>query len=254
MSQSQALKDDQSENRRNKAEFQDMLESATEEFYSGNEIVTGDTTAANYDVEDFSPEPDTTPDLVAANLPSKLVDAADRVSRGELIGLLEGFVRILKNDQEETVGPRQYKVDLASGQVRPVDSGVDAVVNDRTHEIEALRGLVIEAQDTIIKLLTDRVEDRAKIATLETQVKLLPDLQAQADRAMFVASKTEAYKNELDEIKVEVNRFRIFRIRSEAGRNSLVIKFMRWFLGGSGSSKTSKISKTPEVKASSETN
>ena len=74
---------------------------------------------------------------------------------------------------------------------------------------------MIEAQDTIIKLLTDRVEDRAKIAGLETQLNILPDLQAQADRAMMVAVRTEDYRSELTKIKFELDRFRLHRVRSE---------------------------------------
>lgn len=152
-----------------------------------------------------------------------MVGASDKVSRKALVNLLEGFVDVLKSESEPDEEGRQYRVELVSS-VKPIEAHVD----DRTQEIENLRSLVIEAQDTIIKLLTDRVEDRAKIATLETQVALLPDLQAQADRAMAAAVKTEEYRTELTKIKFEVDRFKLFRVRSEEG--SLWARIKRWFV------------------------
>lgn len=152
-----------------------------------------------------------------------MVGASDKVSRKALVNLLEGFVDVLKSESEPDEAGRQYRVELVSS-VKPIEAHVD----DRTQEIENLRSLVIEAQDTIIKLLTDRVEDRAKIATLETQVALLPDLQAQADRAMAAAVKTEEYRTELTKIKFEVDRFKLFRVRSEEG--SLLARIKRWFV------------------------
>lgn len=157
-----------------------------------------------------------------------MVGASDKVSRKALVNLLEGFVDVLKSESEPDEEGRQYRVELVSS-VKPVEAHVD----DRTQEIENLRSLVIEAQDTIIKLLTDRVEDRAKIATLETQVALLPDLQAQADRAMAAAVKTEEYRTELTKIKFEVDRFKLFRVRSEEG--SLWARIKRWFVKPSNS-------------------
>ncbi|HMX45324.1 MAG TPA: hypothetical protein PKC93_05195 [Candidatus Obscuribacter sp.] len=153
-----------------------------------------------------------------------IVGADDRVSRKELVSLLEGFVSVLKADGEgQKEEGRQYKVELVQNRL------VEAQVDDRTQEIESLRNLVIEAQDTIIKLLTDRVEDRSKIATLQTQVQLLPDLQAQADRAMAAAVKTEEYRSELTKIKFEMDRFKLFRVRLEEGNGSLWSRIMRWF-------------------------
>lgn len=159
-----------------------------------------------------------------------MIGAYDKVSRKELVSLLEGFVNVLKDDTDESSeadSGREYKLEL----VNKTKSVEATQIDDRTAEIESLRNLVIEAQDTIIKLLTDRVEDRAKIATLETQVKLLPDLQGQADRAMAAAVKTEEYRTELTKIKFEMDRFRLFRVRTEEAQGgSLWMRIRRWFM------------------------
>lgn len=171
-------------------------------------------------------------DHIEKQLPalSTVISAYDKVSRKELVSLLEGFVNVLKDegeDSSESESGREYKLEL----VNKAKSVEATQIDDRTAEIENLRNLVIEAQDTIIKLLTDRVEDRAKIATLETQVKLLPDLQGQADRAMAAATKTEEYRTELTKIKFEMDRFRLFRVRTEEAQGgSLWMRIRRWFM------------------------
>lgn len=151
-----------------------------------------------------------------------LVRAGDKAGREQLVQLLEGFVRVLKEDgsiqscsqllEANAQLPATIDMDMRQGRAEIAARQLD----EKAREVEGLRNLVIEAQDTIIKLLTDRVEDRARIATLETQVNLLPDLQAQADRAMSVAVKTEEYRAELTKVKFELDRFRLHRVRAEA--------------------------------------
>jgi hypothetical protein len=151
-----------------------------------------------------------------------LMRAGDKAGREQLVQLLEGFVRVLKEDgsiqscsqllEANAQLPATIDMDMHQGRAEIAARQLD----EKAREVEGLRNLVIEAQDTIIKLLTDRVEDRARIATLETQVNLLPDLQAQADRAMSVAVKTEEYRAELTKVKFELDRFRLHRVRAEA--------------------------------------
>lgn len=156
-----------------------------------------------------------------------LVTGDDRVSKKDLVQLLEGFVNILRTDSTNHL---PAPLNANSSPSTAVAMMQDVQVNDRTAEVESLRNLVIEAQDTIIKLLTDRVEDRARIAGLETQLNILPDLQAQADRAMMVAVKTEDYRSELTKIKFELDRFRLHRVRSEVEQKKGTIwkKIQRW--------------------------
>jgi hypothetical protein len=153
----------------------------------------------------------------------------DRVSKRDLVSLLEGFVRIIKTDEGETGGATGTGTGIELSRDRGLMIN-EARVDDRPVEIDQLRGLVIEAQDTIIKLLTDRVEDRSRIATLEAQLNLLPDLQAQADRAMSVAVRTDEYRTELTKMKFELDRFRLFRVRVEAEqkKGSVFNRIQKW--------------------------
>ena len=165
-------------------------------------------------------------------LTSSIVDGEDRVSRSDLVSLLEGFLGVLKGNAE---------IDLSSGiaRVQPEElKFTDVDVEDRTAELEDMRRLVVEAQDTIIKLLTDRVEDRAKIAQLETELKLLPDLQEQADRAMAVAFKTEEFRTDLQKVKYELEMSRLESIRRDMyiGPKGLVTRVQRWLIKAKGRS------------------
>ncbi len=168
----------------------------------------------------------------ALDLQGSFVDEDDRVSRSDLVNILEGFVRLLRKD-----GESQGRLNLARTQ--QIMSAADAskvqdiYVEDKTAELEEMRRLVIEAQETIIKLLTDRVEDRARIATLETELRLLPDLQDQADRAMAVAFRTEEFRSELHKVKFELERYRLANVRhSERGPKALFNRVRKWFLKG----------------------
>jgi hypothetical protein len=173
----------------------------------------------------------------------ELVSGDDRVSKKDLVQLLEGFVSILRTDTPNLPAP------LNSGTSTSIAIAQDVQVNDRTAEIESLRNLVIEAQDTIIKLLTDRVEDRARIAGLETQLNILPDLQAQADRAMMVAVKTEDYRSELTKIKFELDRFRLHRVRSEVEKKKGTIwkRIQRWLFAPRRTTSDDAVKPTTEV-------
>lgn len=143
---------------------------------------------------------------------SSFVGATDKVSRSDLISLLEGFVGILKRDGDINGGAA---LNVLRGSQAEELKFTDVDIEDKTAELEDMRRLVIEAQETIIKLLTDRVEDRAKIASLETELKLLPDLQEQADRAMAVAFKTEEFRSELHKVKYELEKNRIASVRKD---------------------------------------
>jgi len=194
--------------------------------------------AANASVENVAVEggPQATGDAVSADAPlghGAMVGADDKVSKKDLVSLLEGFVRIIKTDEESTVSPVTAAtqtpgtgIELSRGNMVVAETRVD----DRTVEIDQLRGLVIEAQDTIIKLLTDRVDDRSRIATLEAQLALLPDLQAQADRAMSVAVRTEEYRTELSKMRFELDRFRLFRVRieGEQRKGTVFNRIQKW--------------------------
>lgn len=100
--------------------------------------------------------------------------------------------------------------------VRGEPSGQAAIeLHNKNAEISQLKELLLEAQETIISLLNDRVLDRAKLSTLEAQVKLLPDLQSQANRAMGLAIRSEDVQKELESVRAEVERLRTSYMRNE---------------------------------------
>ena len=164
---------------------------------------------------------------------SSFVGATDKVSRSDLISLLEGFVGILKRDGDINGGAA---LNVLRGSQTEELKFTDVDIEDKTAELEDMRRLVIEAQETIIKLLTDRVEDRAKIASLETELKLLPDLQEQADRAMAVAFKTEEFRSELHKVKYELEKNRIASVRKDMykGPRGMMTRVRHWFIKAQG--------------------
>jgi hypothetical protein len=175
------------------------------------------------------------PENETTALENILVSDDDRVSRSDLVTLLESFVSVLRKD-----GDAGAKFNLAKAQQLVAAQEElkfhDIRVEDKTQELEEMRRLVIEAQETIIKLLTDRVEDRARIATLETELRLLPDLQDQADRAMSVAFKTEEFRSELHKVKFELERYRLASARGhvQRGPRFWISRARRWFLKAQG--------------------
>jgi hypothetical protein len=140
----------------------------------------------------------------------------DKVSRSDLVNVLEGFVNLIRNtgDNPQAESPRQISYEQGAAQQK-----LTLQVDDKTAEVEELRCLLVEAQETIIRLLTDRVEDRARISQLESELRLLPDLQAQADRALAVAMNTEDFRRELTRVKFELERVRLAKVRAEVDKN-----------------------------------
>lgn len=154
------------------------------------------------ETRDPSPESIETRPGPAANARLVKASEAQRYSKGDVVNILESFVNLIKNEEEPN--NMDFSVDAEQNQ------GVESVsVDDRTAEIDELRALLIEAQETIIQLLTDRVEDRARIAQLETELKLLPDFQAQAKRALSVVGETDDVRSELARVKSELERLRV---------------------------------------------
>lgn len=147
-----------------------------------------------------------------------------KVSRNDLVNALESFVSLIKNTGE--VPPPNSGPNLLGMQSPPSQQKFTVQVDDKTAEVEELRCLLVEAQQTIIRLLTERVEDRAKVSQLETQLRLLPDLQAQADRAIAVAMNTDDFRRDLTKVKFELERVRLAKVRSEVERSR-----RSWFRG-----------------------
>ncbi|MFN8655025.1 MAG: hypothetical protein U0105_01700 [Candidatus Obscuribacterales bacterium] len=123
--------------------------------------------------------------------------SGQEIRRDDLAKILEGFARVLRGDAGT--------MDLVNEQV----SG----------ELASMKHLLVEAQETIIQLLNDRVYDRAKIARLEAENRLLPDLQAQASRAMGLAVQSEDFAKELNNVRTELERLRSLTIKDNQQEN-----------------------------------
>jgi hypothetical protein len=118
--------------------------------------------------------------------------------------------------------------------IRSVELSKAAMVPKEMHiaEMDRLKSLVLEAQETIIKLLTDRVEDKARLATLEAQLKFLP-LQHLGDaNAIQLRNEQEALRGQLSEIRHEIQKNEIGKIRHSMHwdkpkpKSSLIDKFL----------------------------
>jgi glutamate mutase epsilon subunit len=147
-----------------------------------------------------------------------------KVSRAELIQIMEGFVELVKNS-DEADGSNQLSFAPPQIEVRDVVSAADQAA-----EIAELKTLLVEAQGTIIRLLTDRVDDRARLATLQNEIKLLPDLKAQSERAAAIAFTAEEFKAEFAKVKLEIERMKLTKMRSEVDNASRPwwAKFFAW--------------------------
>jgi len=114
--------------------------------------------------------------------------------RDELAAVAEGFVAVL----------RQGSGGAAAG--RKLD------------ETERLQLELSQAKDRIINLLTDRANDQSYIARLETQLAFMPDLQAQADRAITLANQAGTLSEELTRVRFELNRAHLSRMQARLNR------------------------------------
>jgi len=190
-----------------------------------------------------SEEVDCNPDTMNENKSTESSDKlaqingekVDKVSRNELVTFLEGFAQMLRKDGGDLPAPipTDTKLDLSHPQLEEIR----IIIEDRDHEIADLRRSLVEAQDTIIKLLTDRVEDRAKIASQDMELKLIPDMQEQTDRAMRLAYKTDELKSDMAKVKYELDRNRIASVRSgvyQMPQTGIISRVKHWFLKAKG--------------------
>lgn len=152
-------------------------------------------------LEESSPQVPVLDELQRVNNPGYA--SGQEVRRDDLAVLLEGFARVLRGDHS-----------------------THGLVNEQANaELASMKHLLVEAQETIIQLLNDRVYDRAKIARLEAENKLLPDLQAQASRAMGLAVQSEDFNKELSNVRNELERLRSLTLKdSNADSRSFFTK------------------------------
>jgi hypothetical protein len=142
------------------------------------------------------------------------LSADGTVTRQELVSVLESFVGLIKADMMPVSTANNIDFSVAAHGSEKISA---VSIDDKTAVIEELRDLLLEAQETIIRLLNDRVDDRANLARLEAELRLLPDLQNQADRAIAVAINTDDFRSDLTKVKFELERLRLAKVREEVG-------------------------------------
>lgn len=203
----------------------DEIEGNNPDVPEPNEVVVID--SANIDVTgDSSEQTQLTVDPTKSALERLTGDT--NVSKGDLVNILEGFVNLIKADMMPlTTTNNDIDFSVARAEALKVSS---VTVDDKTASIDELRNLLLEAQETIIRLLNDRVDDRANMARLEAELRLLPDLQNQADRAIAVAINTDDFRSDLTKVKFELERLRLAKVREEVGNKRTFWTGVRgWF-------------------------
>ena len=166
----------------------------------------------------------TVPEEVAYSVPElkkQSINASEvTVSKEKLVSVLENFVSLIKT--ESSIG----EVDNFANKVSVIS------FDDQASKIDNMKNLLLDAKETIINLLEERVQDKARIASLESQVKFYPDLQAQADLALTVAVSNSQTKLEITQVKCELEKFRLLRVRAELdkAKASFWNKVKAWWL------------------------
>jgi|GEM_PF-6408172 len=115
-----------------------------------------------------------------------------RAFKAELASLFESFAKVLRNEVSLTA--------------------------EDDSENDDLRKRLVDAKDQIISLLTERAADQARITQLETELKFLPDLQAQADRAMTLADSASKVQDSLADLRLQLNDAHLSRMRHKLHR------------------------------------
>ncbi len=156
-------------------------------------------------------------DVPAFAPPKQVLEAGSvMVSKEQLVSVLENFVSLIKSESN---------LDL--------NNNVSVITfDDQATKIDNMKNLLLDAKQTIIELLEERVNDKAKIASLEAQVRFYPDLQAQADLALSVAANNNETKLEISQVKCELEKFRLLRIRAELdkAKSSIWGRIKTWWL------------------------
>jgi hypothetical protein len=149
-------------------------------------------------------------------------DDNEPVTKSELVKVLETFVSLMRESKEKV--DEDVHINLPSRlpkeyQPTPAEE-IGEIIDAKDAEIDDLKNLLVEAQSTIITLLTDRVEDKAKLATLEAQMRYLPDyqrMQTPPSEAPASAASLDADDLRADLTKVKAELLTIKNTAFKAG-------------------------------------
>ncbi|HEY9754969.1 MAG TPA: hypothetical protein V6C97_07410 [Oculatellaceae cyanobacterium] len=138
---------------------------------------------------------------------SEQSDDNEHVTKADLVRVLETFVTAIKETQEKQNVhanlPSPLNFDPANHEV------MAELLSVKNAEIDELKNLLVEAQGTIITLLTDRVDDKAKIATMESQLRYLPDYQRlHTPPSPVPAVDSDELRADLTKVKAELQNIK----------------------------------------------
>jgi hypothetical protein len=170
---------------------------------------------------------------------SEQSDDNEHVTKADLVRVLETFVNVIKETQEKQ---NSHHANLPS----PLDfdpgnrEAVAEMLASKNAEIDELKSLLVEAQGTIITLLTDRVDDKAKIATMESQLRYLPDYQRlhalpAAKPAPVADTDNEDLRADLTKVKAELQNIKNSAFKSNldnAPKPQGIKAWLAKFVGG----------------------
>jgi hypothetical protein len=154
------------------------------------------------------------------------------ISKADLVQILETFVTVVMEGKSEQQPPHA-NLPMTIQSDRSLPASVSAMMEGKNAEINELKGMLVEAQGTIIKLLTDRVDDRTKIATLESELRLLPDLQKGIDQSRILSINSENMRRDLSKVKAELDRLKVGGTEADmaAKKRSAWSSFRQWVAG-----------------------
>jgi hypothetical protein len=154
------------------------------------------------------------------------------ISKADLVQILETFVTVVMEGKSEQQPPHA-NLPMTIQSDRSLPASVSAMMEGKNAEINELKGMLVEAQGTIIKLLTDRVDDRTKIATLESELRLLPDLQKGIDQSRILSINSENMRRDLSKVKAELDRLKVGGTEADmvAKKRSAWASFRQWVAG-----------------------
>jgi hypothetical protein len=141
-------------------------------------------------------------------------DELAHLTKTDLVHVLETFVNVLMEQKEKAdSGAHANLPRPLSYETRDGDNGFNEVVLAKNAEIDELKTLLVEAQGTIITLLTDRVEDKAKLATFESQMRYLPDYQSLHTQPT-PSKDAEELRADLTKVKDELQNIKMTAYKS----------------------------------------
>lgn len=152
------------------------------------------------------------------------------LARQDVASVFKDLVELIKNGRVgELISQLPEMINFAPPEALP------ALLKEKDAQLTEMRSLLVEAQSTIIKLLTDRVDDRARLAALESELRLLPELQNQSDAALALAISAEDVRRDLSKVKVELEKFKSAppqTIDTVVEKPSIWGSFRGWFSKG----------------------